>query len=61
MKSIKKVFGASMIVAFFSVVGLTSVSNDAQAACKESGYEDIYCSDTGCGDVGFDTCVSANQ
>lgn len=57
---IKKVFGISLLAIFFTVTGLTAFSSDAQAACKATGYEDIYCSTTGCGDVGFDTCVSPN-
>ena len=60
MQVLKKMFGATALIAAFTVIGLTSFSSDAQAACvSKKGYEDIYCS-SGCGDVGFDTCVSSD-
>ncbi|MGW8121201.1 hypothetical protein ACV07N_00975 [Roseivirga echinicomitans] len=62
MEMFKKMFGASALVAVFTVMGLASFSNQAEANpdCKIQTYEDIYCSATGCGNVGFDTCVSPN-
>uniref|UniRef100_UPI0040487E8B hypothetical protein n=1 Tax=Roseivirga sp. TaxID=1964215 RepID=UPI0040487E8B len=61
MQVLKKMFGATALIAAFTVIGLTSFSNDAQATCVvNKGYEDIYCTSSGCGTVGFDNCASSD-
>ena len=58
MKNMKKVIGSFLALCLFISVGLILFANESNAACANSGYEDIYCTDTGCGDVGFDDCTT---
>ena len=57
MKNFKKLMSMFMLTGGCTIIGLTALPQESQAACQTNkGFEDWFCSETGCSDVGFDAC-----